>query len=194
MLSRGHSPLQATNVQDYCREQAIALGTGPLALWAIYKQLSLRRSILLRLYCNSRRTPGMKKSEKVLGILALIAATPSMWAGSSCDGVKRGLTNNRKHALAPKIATELRVKNVDVLQSFQLGKWNIIYVDTHESDEQFLFYADDPLKERHVTEWSGAAFMNEEQDIKQWTIKNAPGIPSRLATCFAWHVTKDRDQ
>jgi hypothetical protein len=136
----------------------------------------------------------MKKSKKILGLLVLMAGTPSMWAGSPCYGVKRGLTNNRKHALAPKIAKELHLRNVDILQSFQFGKWNIIYVDTHESDEQFLFYADDPLKEKHITEWSGAAFINEEQEIKHWTIKNAPGIPSRLAACFAWHVTKDSGQ
>jgi hypothetical protein len=136
----------------------------------------------------------MKTFKKVLGILALVAATPSVWAESPCYGVKRSLANNLKHALAPKIAEELHLKNVDVLQSFQCGKWNIIYVDTHVSDEQFLFYAGDPLKEKHITQCSGAAFINEEQEIKQWTIENAPGIPSRLAACFAWHVTKDRDQ
>jgi hypothetical protein len=137
---------------------------------------------------------GMKRYKKALGILVFMAATPAMWAASSCYGVKRGLTNTYKRALSPKIAKELHLKSADVLQSFQFGKWNIIYVDTHESDEQFLFYADDPLKAKHVTEWSGAAFINEEREIKDWTIKNAPGIPSKLAACFAWHVTKSRDQ
>lgn len=136
----------------------------------------------------------MKKLEKVLTGLALVSATSLMWAASPCEGIERGLTNNRKQALAPKIASELRLKKVDVLQSFKLGSWEIIYVGTYVSDELFLFYPANALKVKHVTEWGGAAFMNEEEDIKRWTLKNAPGIPPRLAACFAWHVTKDRDQ
>ena len=34
--------------------------------------------------------------------------------------------------------------------------------------------------------------MDEEQEIKAWTIKNAAGISEKLAGCFAWHVTKER--
>jgi hypothetical protein len=40
----------------------------------------------------------------------------------------------------------------------------------------------------------GMATSDEEKAIKAWTIKNAPGIPPRLSTCFAWHVTKEREQ
>ena len=75
-----------------------------------------------------------------------------------------------------------------------MEEWSIIYVDTHESDEAYVFYAHDPLRSRYVTLWSGAARMDEEQEIKVWTIKNAPGIPQKLAGCFAWHVTKNRDR
>jgi hypothetical protein len=66
------------------------------------------------------------------------------------------------------------------------------YTWTHESDYQFLFFSGDPLSSHSVTAWGGAAAENEEQEIKDWTIKNAPGIPDHLASCFAWHVTKDR--
>jgi hypothetical protein len=82
---------------------------------------------------------------------------------------------------------------VDVLQSFQLGRWRILYVDTHQSDEAFLFYSSDPLTSPQVTSWSGAAQVGEERQIKDWTFKNARGIPSKLAGCFAWYVTKGRD-
>jgi hypothetical protein len=85
------------------------------------------------------------------------------------------------------------VPSVTVLQSFRLDDWRIIYIDTHQSDETFLFYAHDPLKSHFITEWSGAAMIDEEEEMKSWTLKNAPGIPLRLASCFAWHVTKDRD-
>jgi hypothetical protein len=31
--------------------------------------------------------------------------------------------------------------------------------------------------------------LDEEQEIRAWTLKNAPGIPRRLASCFTWHAT-----
>ena len=84
--------------------------------------------------------------------------------------------------------------SVDVLQSFRLGSWDIIYVDTHQTDEAFLFYPQDPSLGRYVTLWAGAAMHDEEREIRSWVLKNAPGIPGKLAACFAWHVTKHRDK
>jgi hypothetical protein len=117
----------------------------------------------------------------------------SVHAASPCDGVNRGLTNEKRAALESKIAKRLAMSSVDVLQSFQLGGWRILYVDTHQADEVFLFYSGDPLTSPEVTSWGGAAQVGEEQQIKDWTLKNARGIPSKLAGCFAWHVTKGRD-
>lgn len=119
-------------------------------------------------------------------------AVSSLWAASPCDGVDRRLTNERKATLAPAIAKELKVKRVDVLQSFRQDGWSIIYVDTHESDETFVFYAHDPMKNHYVTLWGGVALPEEERQIKRWVLKNAPGIPAPLAACFAWHVSKER--
>jgi len=131
---------------------------------------------------------------RILQVICLLGAAAPAWGGSPCDAVSRDLPSERKAVLAPEIAKQLNVTSVDVLQSFTLGSWQIIYVNTHESDEPFLFYSGDPLKTRYVTMWSGAAGMDEEQEIRAWTLKNAPGIPRRLASCFAWHVTKARDQ
>jgi hypothetical protein len=97
-------------------------------------------------------------------------------AGSLCDGVDRSLTTEHRSAWAPEVAKQLSVSSVEVLQSFRLDGWNILYVDTHQSDEAFLFYARDPLTSHY------------------WALKNAPNIPLKLASCFAWHVTKDRDK
>ena len=105
--------------------------------------------------------------------------------------VDRSLTNERKAALAPEIAKQLNVSSVDVLQLFQIGGWSIVTVETPQSDEPFLFCARDPLASRYVTSRSGAR-SDEEPEIKDWALKNAPNIPSQLASCFAWHVTKDR--
>jgi hypothetical protein len=126
-------------------------------------------------------------------VVALVIVAFGACAASPCDGVDRSLTTERSVALAPGIAKQLHVPTVDVLQSFRFAGWSIIYVGTHQADEAFLFYAHDPLKQHYVALWSGGARMDEEQVIKIWVVKNAPGIPSKLAGCFAWHVTKDRD-
>jgi hypothetical protein len=125
-------------------------------------------------------------------IFAIGVAASSAWAASPCDSVDRSLTNKRKVALAPEIARQLDASSVNVLQSFRTGDWSIIYVDSHSADDAFLFFAQDPLTHHYITLWSGAAVSNEEEEIKDWTLKNAPGIPPKLANCFAWHVTHDR--
>jgi hypothetical protein len=107
--------------------------------------------------------------------------------------VDRTLSNGRKDILAPAIAKQLDATKIDVRESLQFGGWSIIYVDTHNSDDAYLFFASNPLASRPVTMWGGAAARDEERDIRIWTIKNAPGIPPKLANCFAWHVTKDRE-
>ena len=105
--------------------------------------------------------------------------------------MNRNFTSQRKAALAPEIAKQLQDKSIEVLQSFQLGSWSIYYVTSQENDNAYVFYAHDPLKSRYVTLWGGMATSDEEKAIKAWTLKNAPGIPPRLASCFAWHVTNE---
>ena len=124
----------------------------------------------------------------------LIVTVSVAYCESPCDRVDRGLSNERKIALAPAIAQQLQVSSVNVLQSFKMGKWSIIYVETDEADEAFLFYSGDPIASHYITLWSGGASRTEEQKIKDWVIKSVPGIPKRLAGCFAWHVTKNRDR
>jgi hypothetical protein len=112
-----------------------------------------------------------------------------------CEGVDRSLIEANKSQLANSIAKQLKLNSVDILQSFRVDGWSIIYVNTHVSDEVYLFYSGDPIAaERPVTEWSGAAMIFETSEIEQWILDNAPGIPKRLASCFAWHVTLNRDK
>jgi hypothetical protein len=131
----------------------------------------------------------------VLLLLAVGFAIPRFaWSASPCDGVDRGLTDKSKAEWAPVIAKQLHAQKVDVLQSFRFEDWSIIYVDTHESDNAFLFYSHGPLRSHYVTVWGGAAMKDEEQSIKVWALKNAPGISQKLAGCFAWYVTNARTQ
>lgn len=53
-----------------------------------------------------------------------------------------------------------------------------------------MFYSNAPVDGGHpVTLWSGAATIFETSEVEQWVKENAPGIPARVASCFAWHVT-----
>jgi hypothetical protein len=136
----------------------------------------------------------------VLAFKALICcATP-------CSGVDRTLSENdqrnfataiERHLnkqLGPTVNEQITTSPQDVLQVFRLGAWHIVYVNTHVSDEPFLFYDRPPHKSAaYITAWAGGAATNEAPRIRNWLIKNAPGIPKKLANCFAWHVTNDRD-
>lgn len=118
-----------------------------------------------------------------------------IWLNSTpCNGVDRSLNESRKKELASVIAKQERLESVDVIQLFEADGWTIVYVNTHVSDEPYLFYSGDPVTaKRAVTAWSGAAFIFETSEIKEWVLKNAPGISTKLASCFAWHVTLNRD-
>lgn len=138
----------------------------------------------------------MKRRIILLQALALFFTVSSAATAASptpCDGVDRHLSDSQKAEWAAPIAKQFGVAGVTVLQSFAFGAWRIVYVDTHETDEVFLFYHGDPRTSRYVTLWAGAAMEDEEADIRAWAMKDAPGIPAHLAECFAWHVSKHRD-
>ena len=130
---------------------------------------------------------------RTVSLALLLAVTPLAYAASPCDGVDRTLSVAQKTTLAPAIASQLHVPSVDVLQMFRLRPWRIVYVATHQSDNGFLFYAQDPLTHPAVTSWAGGAAPDEQASIRHWVLTHAHGIPSRLAECFAWHVTQHRD-
>lgn len=111
-----------------------------------------------------------------------------------CEGVDRDFSKKGNGRLTNAIKKQLRLKTVDVLQTFGSEGWTIVYVDTKVSDEPYLFYSSDPILARKpITQWSGAAMIFETSEIEKWVLDNAPGIPKRLAACFAWHVTLNRD-
>ena len=118
-----------------------------------------------------------------------------VWVRSSpCDGVNRSLTDARKLQLGQAIARQKKLKAVDVYQSFSDDGWSIIYLGTHVSDNGYFFYSSEPLLAAHpINVWGGAAMAFETTEIAKWVSGNVKGIPERLAKCFAWHVTLNRD-
>lgn len=132
------------------------------------------------------------RSIKLLAYFLLSLVVCNVYA-SHCDGVDRSLTEDRKNQLAPVIAKQLNVESAEILQSYRYRSWYIIYVNTLVSDEAFLFFSSDPTRSMYLTIWSGGAAVYEEPEIKKWVLNNAKAIPSKLAGCFAWHVTKARN-
>ena len=130
----------------------------------------------------------------LLAVPVLLATLAGCHAATPCTGIGRGLTAPQRAAYGRRVAADLHVASVEVLQSFQLASWRILYVQTGNSDETFFFFAGDPTVQPFVTRWSGGAAPTERADIEAWALAHAAGIPAPLAACFAWHVTNDRDQ
>ena len=127
-------------------------------------------------------------------------------AATPCTGIDRSLSaaQQRNYAVAieqhlnqqlgPEVQQKITTAPQDIRQVFRLGTWHIVYVHTHVSDEPFLFYPQPPDKATaYVTAWAGSAASDEAPSIRAWLRKNAPGIPPKLARCFAWQVTAARD-
>jgi hypothetical protein len=93
-----------------------------------------------------------------------------------------------------KSPVTLDFRRIGVLQTFQVGSWSVVYLLADESEPVCVFYAHDPLTTGYITLWSGAAKSDQAQTIREWTLKNAPGIPRRLASCFVCYVTTKPDQ
>ncbi|MES1982623.1 MAG: hypothetical protein V4443_09110 [Pseudomonadota bacterium] len=130
-------------------------------------------------------------------ILATISTTA---LASPCTGIDRTLTEERKAILLPIITKQVaqqlhNVESVEVLQSFHYRDWYIINVNTHVSDEGYLFYKGDPSKNNYLTILAGAYTKDDERFVlKSIQDGKAKGIPKALARCIAWHVTKGQSQ
>ena len=111
-----------------------------------------------------------------------------------CNGVDRRLGIHRRAQLEAVIAKQQKRETVRVFNAFRYGGWFIVYTDASDGDEPYLFYRQDPtVGNRPLAAWSGAANIFETSDIAHWVRRNASGIPTRLADCFAWHVTLNRE-
>lgn len=138
-----------------------------------------------------RRTRRWATLKRML-LVSLFFISVTILAKGPCGDVDRSISDEQKKQLAPTIAAQLHVDHVEVLRSFRYGEWSIIYVETYETDNTFLFFNGNPLTQPYVTTWSGVVSPKEERKVLQGVLKSAPGIPAELARCFAWHVTHER--
>jgi RHS repeat-associated protein len=164
--------------------------------------IPVARSLDLHRVVGMVRPPGIDTTARIEGggmrqlafmLLLSVLALGKASGAADCRGIDRALADDVKASLAPVVATQLHIDGVDILQSFKSDGWTILYVDPHTADEVFLFYSKDPSNGKFVTHWSGTSQPNEQKEVRDWVLRNAPGIPTSLANCFAWHVTHDRD-
>ena len=113
------------------------------------------------------------------------------WVNSRpCRGIDRSLTPQAQRRLESAIASEQHRARVAVSDIFRSGGWAIVYADASDGDQPYLFYSRSPELGAHpVTLWSGGAAIFETTDIARRVMNDAPGIPPKLAECFAWQVT-----
>lgn len=136
--------------------------------------------------------------------LALVFARASFAA--PCEGVDRSFPDTTKRAylsaverhlnaqLGAQVGAAIKLEPADFLARLQLGRWQIIYVNSHVSDEPYLFYEQPPtLSKGYLFTWAGAATDDEGPAIVEWLKTQAPKMPAALAQCFAWHVTAERE-
>ena len=128
----------------------------------------------------------------ILLVAAPVAAAASL--NTPCSSVEHVLTNGHKAKLETVIARQLNVPNVEIIRYFGFAHWSVVYIDSRDADETFLFYDAANVRRRYINTWSGATGYDEERDMLDWTLKNVPKIPMHLAECFSWYVTKGRDR
>ena len=129
-------------------------------------------------------------------VLSLIMSflTQPAWSVSPCDNVDRSLTDTSKTVLAPVIASQLHAKKVDVLQSYRFDGWTILYVNSHDSDETFLLSP--TTRSITVTSQCGVVPRHgmRSKASESGHSKTLQVSLGSWLSCFAWHVTSDRDQ
>jgi hypothetical protein len=100
------------------------------------------------------------------------------------------LTPDEAARLAPIVAAQLKAPGALVRKSWRLDGWRIVLVESPQTDPPYLFYIGEPSPATYKGLWAGAARRDEGPEILGWAKKEFAGIPDRLASCFAWVVTK----
>lgn len=142
---------------------------------------------------------------KRLLLLCLALAWVQAANAAPCDGVDRSFPEASKRAFLPALERHLnaqlgrslgatiKLQTSDLLARLHLGRWHIVYVDDHVTDEPYLFYDQPPtLSKGYRFLWAGAAVNDEGPAIVEWLKAQAPDMPPALAQCFAWQVTLGR--
>jgi hypothetical protein len=130
--------------------------------------------------------------------LALWVFTPVVQAADAapCQGMEKKLTAKEKAELGRAIARQysaaekMEVPSAEVMCVFASGDWSIIRALPYAAEPLYFFYRGNPLTNSYVTSWYGIVMPEDEPEVKKWALENVPGIPPKLAACFARYVTQ----
>ncbi|EAU3900493.1 hypothetical protein D9802_24100 [Salmonella enterica] len=103
------------------------------------------------------------------------------------------LSAAQRDSLQNNIKRQLKTERLNILEFFKEQNSSIVYIETYDADEAFVFYSGDEFKDDFITIWSGAAEISEEKNIEKWVKDHVPYIPDRLARCFAWYTIYRHD-
>lgn len=129
---------------------------------------------------------------RFVSVILFLFMSDSFYAKNPCEGLKGNLPAAQLIPLKKNIARQLnsemeQVVEVNKVQIFSfdtLQEWSIIGVVTGVSDDALLIYKGNITNTDYVALFSGAVSVDD--DMIQWINQQAPGIPDKLAQCFAW--------
>ncbi|HBE6260961.1 hypothetical protein [Escherichia coli] len=129
---------------------------------------------------------------RLVSVILFLFMSTSLYAKNPCEGLKGDLPAAQLIPLKKNIARQLNsemeqvveVNKVEILSFDTLQEWSIVGVATGVSDDALLIYKGNITKTDYVALFGGAASIND--DMIQWINQKAPGIPDKLAQCFAW--------
>ncbi|WP_023201837.1 hypothetical protein [Salmonella enterica] len=115
------------------------------------------------------------------------------FAKTPCTNMSDKLSVVQINSLQNNIKRQLKIEQLNILAFFKEQNVSIVYIETYDADEAFIFYSGDEFKNDFIIMWSGAAEKTEEKNIEKWAKDNVPDIPDELARCFAWYTIYRHD-
>lgn len=108
---------------------------------------------------------------------------------ASCPGVKQTAQINDP-TIESVLSAQMHFVHVSIIHSFAAGDWHI-YMGSSPSEGEtgFVFFKGTPKPFPQAFIWGGTAQPDEVDDVRSDVELENPGIPKRLATCFAKTVS-----
>jgi hypothetical protein len=124
-------------------------------------------------------------------VMCLLAARVGVACAisSPCSNVNERLSPGEAERFGRVASAQLKMPGSKVSKVLRQGGWQIILAEPQEADPAYIFYAGAVSPKHFRTFWAGAARLDEEGEILDWTKRSAQGIPIHLAECFAFRVT-----
>jgi hypothetical protein len=163
-------------------------------------------SVILRPIDNPQTAASSKSTVSAASKSVQPPSTATKPETSSCQGVSKYKGEDVKNKAALEVAITKQLKNsggpeinsnayklkVTLLYVYAKDNWTILMVRLCENCDVYLhlFYSGNPLTNRYVaTSGVGSDWGDDMQKIMDWVLRDVPGIPPKLASCYAWAIT-----